>query len=236
MLRIAFLSPSKASNITVRCCSTFAVTSKSPYPFKVVSSGLRNAVMSESSNSVMMYHRAASFSTALAEEDSSQRPPASTPKDTKAAARFDSFPMNEPIQRAISTVFKYEEMSIVQEKVTALMPTNNDMLVRAKTGTGKTLAFLIVALEKLRMNSAQDYREIESGQRGVSIVIMSPTRELAMQIADESRKLCSFLPFKTVLLVGGESKRDQLRKMQGRCDIIVATPVCLFVLIWFRVD
>jgi ATP-dependent RNA helicase MSS116 len=170
-----------------------------------------------------MYHRAAAFSSAAAEMEAPSAIP--TPKPKEAAKRFDSFPMNEPVQRAIASVFKYEEMSIVQQKVLELMPTNNDMLVRAKTGTGKTLAFLIVALEKLRMNSAQEYRDIEGGQRGVSILVMSPTRELAMQIADESRKLCQFLPFKTVLLVGGESKREQLRKMSNRCDIIIATPV-----------
>lgn len=226
MLRISFISPTVKSNLPTRCCSTFATTGTSPYPFKVSSKNLSfSAATSESP--IIMYHRA--YSTESAQSFGNfQSPPPPPDAAGKGPARFDSVTISDPIARSLSGLFKYETMSIVQEKVLSLMPTNSDMLVRAKTGTGKTLAFLIAALEKLRMRP--DYDAVLRGEKGVSILVMSPTRELAMQIAEESKKLTSYMPLNTVLLVGGESKGQQLSKMRRRFDIVVATPVYFYSL------
>lgn len=156
--------------------------------------------------------------------------------------------------------FNYTHMSPVQEAVLELLPgiadpvgstpdpnapfaPGSDMLVKAKTGTGKTLAFLVPAVEgrirdiKLeearfkRDNPAanrddlarhlQTYRRTRSG-----IVILSPTRELATQIANEAVRLCSHMTDMEVrLFVGGSSKGQQLRDWnRGMRDIVVATP------------
>ena len=120
-----------------------------------------------------------------------------------------------------------------------------DLLVRAKTGTGKTLAFLIPALEgRLRqLNSFLSAYQRENptatkvatqkaldqfASSSVGALIISPTRELATQIAQEARQLTMHLPhFGVRLLVGGEPRGKQLRdwtKPGSSNDIVVATP------------
>ncbi|WVO16479.1 hypothetical protein L204_104156 [Cryptococcus depauperatus] len=117
-----------------------------------------------------------------------------------------------------------------------------DLLVKAKTGTGKTIAFLVPAidarmnkLEELSKNPGPDgvvpdkhargriYREVS--RTHVGALIISPTRELANQIANEATKLCTWHKELDVhALVGGESRGAQLRNWKNRKDIIVATP------------
>ncbi|KAJ1302220.1 hypothetical protein OPQ81_001044 [Rhizoctonia solani] len=119
-----------------------------------------------------------------------------------------------------------------------------DLLVRAKTGTGKTLAFLVPAIESRvaaierakkqalekagltrdRMYEARAERAFTRTDAGT--LIISPTRELATQIANEALKLTHHHDgFEVRLFVGGNSKREQMRGwMRGRRDIVVATP------------
>lgn len=119
-----------------------------------------------------------------------------------------------------------------------------DILVRAKTGTGKTLAFLIPALEgRLRMlesfrsayklenpecSNAEANKALSVFAKGsVGVLILSPTRELATQIANEALALTTHLPqFGVRLLVGGASRSMQLREWSRSPsnDIVVATP------------
>ncbi|KAH8553066.1 P-loop containing nucleoside triphosphate hydrolase protein [Umbelopsis sp. PMI_123] len=130
--------------------------------------------------------------------------------------------INPLTQQALDKVFKYKEMSKVQEAVLNRLPLEKDIFVKAKTGTGKTLAFLIPALESSYGN--QSFRDIKKSV-GTSILIVSPTRELAQQIAEEARKLTKFYPLKVHCLVGGESKRQQMRNLdRDRADIVVGTP------------
>ncbi|CEP14406.1 hypothetical protein [Parasitella parasitica] len=125
-------------------------------------------------------------------------------------------------QKAIRQVFKYKEMSAVQDAVLSRLPNKKDMFVKAKTGTGKTLAFLTAAIETaVEGQTPKDFKHFE----GTSIMVISPTRELANQIADEAEKLVSAFPFKVHCMVGGDSKRRQILNLQRRrCDIVVATP------------
>ncbi|KAL9544854.1 hypothetical protein MBANPS3_007413 [Mucor bainieri] len=137
--------------------------------------------------------------------------------------RFDAIDAIHPnTQKAIHQVFKYEEMSAVQDAVLSKLPNKNDMFVKAKTGTGKTLAFLTAAIETaIEGQSPQDFKHFQ----GTSIMVISPTRELANQIADEAQKLVSAYPFKVHCMVGGDSKRRQILNLERRrCDIVVATP------------
>lgn len=113
-------------------------------------------------------------------------------------------------------------MSIVQDAVLSRLPSQSDMFVKAKTGTGKTLAFLIAAIETaIAGKTPKDLKYPD----GASILVISPTRELANQIAEEADKLSTFYPFKVHCLVGGDSKRRQIANLERRrCDIVVATP------------
>ncbi|GAA5993606.1 hypothetical protein JCM10908_000140 [Rhodotorula pacifica] len=169
--------------------------------------------------------------------------------------------LHAPVYRAVTEKpFKYETMTDVQAAVMSRLPRLSaspdlspegdavehaqDLLVRAKTGTGKTLGFLIPALEgRLRSleNFLTKYKEenpdakpIEAkkalaqyAKSTVGALILSPTRELATQIANEAIALTTHLPqFGVRLLVGGSSKSAQLREWyrSPSNDIVVATP------------
>lgn len=143
--------------------------------------------------------------------------------DDALPTRFDEIASLHPnTAKAIKNVFKYETMSKVQSEVLSLLPTDSDMFVKAKTGTGKTLAFLIPALETVMAKT--DPKVLRNGDMA-TVMIVSPTRELAQQIAEEARKLVSPHRFNVHCLVGGESKGQQIRQLNNkRVDIIVGTP------------
>ncbi|KAK9768515.1 hypothetical protein K7432_000793 [Basidiobolus ranarum] len=145
-----------------------------------------------------------------------------TKVEEAAPGKFADMTMAPQTKRALKDVFKYETMSKVQDAVLSKLPITEDVFVKAKTGTGKTLAFLIPAIETaLRSN---DVKDLKAGKR-VSVFIMSPTRELALQIAEEAEKILSFYPFQAHCFVGGTSKGLNKKIIATRrVDFIIATP------------
>lgn len=137
--------------------------------------------------------------------------------------------IDEGFLLGMKTVFRYSHLTEVQDTILSRMPIKRDMLVRSKTGTGKTLAFLIPAIQRhidyIKENNL-NIRQYPKTNAGV--LVISPTRELAMQIASEARRLVFCTQpsgMKAQVLVGGDSKRLQIRRMdRERNDIIVATP------------
>lgn len=127
---------------------------------------------------------------------------------------FESFNLADPLMQAIGRK-GYKETTPVQEQVIPLLMNKKDVLACAQTGTGKTVAFLLPLLQDL-INST-------SG-RGVKALILSPTRELAMQIADEIDSLTLFTRIRCAVIIGGESIEDQLDSVDRGAEIIVATP------------
>ncbi|KAK0727696.1 P-loop containing nucleoside triphosphate hydrolase protein [Lasiosphaeria miniovina] len=114
----------------------------------------------------------------------------------------------------------YTTMSPVQQEVLSLPSFTKDCLVQAKTGTGKTIAFLLPALQTLLTSP-----KLPRGQ--VGILIMAPTRELAQQIADECDKLTATIrpALECHLAVGGSNKNSHLRRFtEGNPTVMVATP------------
>ena len=101
-----------------------------------------------------------------------------------------------------------------------------DCLAKAKTGTGKTLAFLIPSIEHILNNGIKRDKGMRGEKNPISTLILSPTRELAMQIAKEAAQLLHFLPtLRTVCLVGGTNMKKDVRMLnEGSVDILVATP------------
>ncbi|CAG8569137.1 17757_t:CDS:2, partial [Racocetra fulgida] len=136
--------------------------------------------------------------------------------------RFDEITAILPrTQRALREEFKYITMSKVQHAVLSQAPIEGDLFVKAKTGTGKTLAFLIPAIETMHRKSHPKNND----GRMVSVMILSPTRELAQQIATEAERLTRFYDYKVHCLVGGERRDIQIRRlMRHRADIVVGTP------------
>ncbi|KAI0316066.1 P-loop containing nucleoside triphosphate hydrolase protein [Amylostereum chailletii] len=104
-----------------------------------------------------------------------------------------------------------------------------DLLVRAKTGTGKTIGFLVPAIEN-RLKAIEQAGDAQAGRTyartNVGTLVISPTRELATQIAAEATRLTTWHKgFGVSLFTGGNSKMQQLREFnRGNRDIVVATP------------
>ena len=109
----------------------------------------------------------------------------------------------------------YTEMTEIQEKAIPLMLAGHDMIAKAPTGTGKTVAFGIPILEKVADDPAAAPR---AG-------ILSPTRELAQQIAQDLSNLARFLPgIRVVCVYGGAGMDKQQKQLKAGCQVVVATP------------
>ncbi len=108
----------------------------------------------------------------------------------------------------------FTEMTQVQKEVIPLMMAGHDVIAKAPTGTGKTLAFGIPLLSK-----------VNPALRKPQAVILSPTRELAQQIAQDLKSLARYMPKIAIVCVyGGAGMDKQQRALQSGCHIIVATP------------
>lgn len=105
----------------------------------------------------------------------------------------------------------------VQRKALPVVLSGADTVVMARTGSGKTCAFLIPLLETLLANQA-------SQQRGVRGIVLSPTRELSLQTLRVLRKLSHFTDIRGIGIHGGEGMEQQFDALSSKPDVIVATP------------
>ncbi|ORY76302.1 P-loop containing nucleoside triphosphate hydrolase protein [Protomyces lactucae-debilis] len=140
----------------------------------------------------------------------------SVPLETELSSRsFASAPISPILMRTILDNLKFDKMTPVQAATLDDLLQKQDCLVQAKTGTGKTLAFLIPAIEEM----------IKSPVRGISLLVITPTRELAQQIAKEAAGLLQNLPkYRIGIAIGGTNKDKEQRVIRGGRDILIATP------------
>ncbi|KAI9810767.1 MAG: hypothetical protein M1827_006105 [Pycnora praestabilis] len=133
--------------------------------------------------------------------------------------------LNPILLQTITEDLKFDHMMPVQSATLhELLHNRVDMLAQAKTGTGKTIAFLLPAIQKLMDKKAQG-----GGKYGISLLVISPTRELAMQIAKEANALLQRLPqYKVCFAIGGTNKDTEEKNIVRGCDILVATPGRLY--------
>ncbi|KAK1755921.1 P-loop containing nucleoside triphosphate hydrolase protein [Echria macrotheca] len=110
----------------------------------------------------------------------------------------------------------FEVLTDVQRAAIPLALKGNDVLGAAKTGSGKTLAFLVPVLEKL-------YRARWTEYDGLGALIISPTRELAVQIFEVLRKIGRHHAFSAGLVIGGKNLKEEAERL-GRMNILVCTP------------
>ncbi|MBD8498356.1 DEAD/DEAH box helicase [Paenibacillus arenosi] len=102
----------------------------------------------------------------------------------------------------------------VQQQAIPVMMKGQDVMAEAETGTGKTLAFLLPIVQKAKPDQAR-----------VQALIVAPTRELALQITDEARKLAATRGISVLAVYGGQDVMKQIHKLSGRSpQLIVATP------------
>ena len=127
---------------------------------------------------------------------------------------FEQLGLNEPILKAISDMGFETPSEIQQKAIPTLLANGADMVALAQTGTGKTAAFGFPLLQL-----------IDTDSRVTQGLILSPTRELCLQIASELRNYAKYLPKVNVVAVyGGASIEEQARSLKKGAQIIVATP------------
>jgi len=124
---------------------------------------------------------------------------------------------NEKLLQAIKFQ-KFETPTEIQTQAIPIIMQGHDLLATAETGSGKTLAFLIPALHLLTQEP------VHKEGRGPRVLILSPTRELAGQIADCTKKLTKTLPYKYGIITGGVPYFNQERMLKDTLDFLIATP------------
>ena len=127
--------------------------------------------------------------------------------------KFDTLGLDPKILRAI-TEMGFEEPSPIQAKAIPEVMAGHDVIGQAQTGTGKTAAFGIPLLQK-----------IDPKNRKLQAIILCPTRELAIQVADEIRRLSKFMHgIKILPVYGGQDIGKQIRSLKGGVQIVIGTP------------
>jgi len=158
------------------------------------------------------------------EPSAKSNPQSRTSSTTRAhltSASFASLGLSPLTARAVAEVLRYETMTLVQEATLPVALQGKDVIAKAKTGTGKTIGFLLPTIERL----------VASGARGGAIhaLAISPTRELASQIREEAEQLLTFHKqasgFSSLVVVGGTNVSSDIAKLRARPPtLLVATP------------
>jgi ATP-dependent RNA helicase RhlE len=132
------------------------------------------------------------------------------------SSNFSNLSLNESILRAITRA-GYETPTPIQESAIPLVLEGKDLLGTAQTGTGKTAAFSLPMLHMLNERKSSSTRDIRA-------LILTPTRELALQVEESFRTYGRNLPLRSTVVVGGVSAGPQIKALKNKVDILVATP------------
>lgn len=131
---------------------------------------------------------------------------------------FEQLNLIEPILRALKNE-GYTQPTPIQEQAIPVLLERKDLLGCAQTGTGKTLAFAAPILQLLH----QDELYVK-GPAGIKTLILTPTRELAIQIGESFSAYGKFLRLKHTVIFGGVSQKSQTDALRSGVDILIATP------------
>jgi len=132
---------------------------------------------------------------------------------------FTQLGLHPQLVQAVSDL-GYTTPTPIQSEIIPLMLEGHDVIGQAQTGTGKTAAFILPILQTL-----------ERGQRGIQALVLAPTRELAMQVAQATREYGSHLDVRVLAVYGGQPYSQQIGRLRQGVDIVVGTPGRLLDLI-----
>ncbi|MET0181499.1 MAG: DEAD/DEAH box helicase, partial [Caulobacterales bacterium] len=130
---------------------------------------------------------------------------------------FSDLGISQPILKALKAE-GYEQPTPIQAQAIPHVLEGRDLIALAQTGTGKTAAFALPALDRLAASRRH------AGARGCRALVLAPTRELAAQIGDSFRTYGRFLGLSTAVVFGGASMFKQKQALSRGVDILVATP------------
>jgi len=131
----------------------------------------------------------------------------------KNAMTFQELNLTKPLLSALADL-GYTTPTTIQEKVFSVMMSGKDVCGIAQTGTGKTFAYLLPSLRQIEF----------SKDRLPQLLIIVPTRELVVQVAEEVKKLAAYMTLQVVGVYGGGNIKVQMAELKQGADIVVATP------------
>ncbi len=134
--------------------------------------------------------------------------------------RFTELDLSNPLQKAIRST-GYEETTPIQTQAIPPALSGRDIVGCAQTGTGKTLAFVLPALERLLRDGSTTKNPRMAAPR---VVVLEPTRELAIQVAGETHKMVAHTPLRVVAVYGGSKMGKEIDRLRRGADVVVATP------------
>ncbi len=133
--------------------------------------------------------------------------------------RFTELPIRKEILAATQDM-GFEYATPIQDQSLPRSLEGRDIAGKAQTGTGKTASFLIAAINHMLNNPIEGHRRPGSCR----VLIMAPTRELAIQIHKDAEALCKYTHFNNLAIFGGMGHKSQRERLQKPVDILVATP------------
>ncbi|MEC9465287.1 MAG: DEAD/DEAH box helicase [Myxococcota bacterium] len=148
-------------------------------------------------------------------EEGAEEAPVSSSKLVLSETHFNDFPIGDDVKKALESM-GYTNPTDVQESVIEAALAKKDLVVQAKTGSGKTLGFGLPLVERYEPGSAEPGRP--------KAVILAPTRELAHQVAGELRRVADAKGTKIFAVYGGVPLSRQIGALKAGVDILVATP------------
>lgn len=132
--------------------------------------------------------------------------------------KFEDLDLIEPILKALKDK-NYEEPTAIQAQSIPLVLARKDVLGSAQTGTGKTAAFAIPIIQHI----ANDIENVQ-GKRKILSLVVTPTRELAIQIGENFKAYAKYTKVRGTVIFGGVKQGAQVRAIQNGVDVLVATP------------
>jgi len=132
---------------------------------------------------------------------------------TSSISSFSQFHLDDAVLKALDDV-GYESPSPIQARTIPILIEGSDLVGQAQTGTGKTAAFALPLLSRLSLQDCQ-----------VQLLVLTPTRELAIQVAEAMQKYAKYLPgFHILPIYGGQDFSPQLRALKRGVHVVVGTP------------
>lgn len=129
--------------------------------------------------------------------------------------KFTDIALNKQLQKALHEL-KYNQATEIQTEAIPIIISGNDVMARAKTGTGKTAAFALPILNKLIEN--------QTNTQYISTLVLAPTRELVQQIYENFKLYSKYTEIKIAAVFGGVSIKSQINTIGQGVDILIATP------------
>jgi len=146
----------------------------------------------------------------MQEKENNQLSELTEPEDSLPPVSLNDLP--DIMQAAVSRV-GWSELSPVQTRAIPYMQARRDLMVQARTGSGKTGAFILPILER-----------VDTNRNNCQVLVLVPTRELARQVAEDAKKLAGDIGLRIVSVYGGTSYKPQIAAFEKGAHLVVGTP------------